>query len=112
MQCTATKLPITNNDEDLQSPIDVLSTYTTHLIAKAPKKNKISDIQDIDSISGEDFAEERSNDNSCGNNLLGLKIGQSGVIESPNYPENYPPNSECTWWLKVKVNQACTSQTK
>merc|ERR1712241_1467341 len=113
--CTATKLPIIKNDEDLQSPIDVLSTYTTHLTAKAPKKNKPSDILNTDSISGEDLAEERSNDKSCGNNFLGLKIGESGVIESPNYPENYPPNSECTWWLKSEKNSrieiSCDSLT-
>ena len=44
----------------------------------------------------------------CGTNLLDLKIGDSGLIQSPNYPENYPPNAECTWWLKVYIAELTT----
>ncbi len=29
----------------------------------------------------------------------------SGVIESPNYPENYPNNAECTWNVKLPNKQ-------
>uniref|UniRef100_A0A171AMT0 Cubilin-like protein n=1 Tax=Triatoma infestans TaxID=30076 RepID=A0A171AMT0_TRIIF len=34
-------------------------------------------------------------DTACGGNF----ISESGTIVSPNYPDNYPPNSECVWTL-------------
>jgi len=47
--------------------------------------------------------------------MLDLKIGDSGLIQSPNYPNNYPPNAECTWWLKSENNSrikiSCDSLT-
>ena len=37
----------------------------------------------------------------CGYQLKDLKIGDKGVIQTPNYPSNYPPDIQCIWWLKV-----------
>ena len=37
----------------------------------------------------------------CGANL----IGPSGEIKSPNYPNNYGNNQECTWQITVPVNK-------
>ena len=37
----------------------------------------------------------------CGFQLKELKIGDKGVIQTPNYPSNYPPDIQCIWWLKV-----------
>ncbi|CAH2250956.1 deleted in malignant brain tumors 1 -like [Pelobates cultripes] len=34
---------------------------------------------------------------SCG----GILIQQSGVITSPSYPNNYPPNARCTWDIRT-----------
>ena len=78
-----------------------MAPYTAHLTSKAPWESSHSNIANTDPLSTEYPAEERSNGETCGSNLLGLKIGDSGNISSPNYPENYPPNAECTWWLKV-----------
>ena len=72
-------------------------------------KTENSDIQNTDSISGEDFAEDRSNDKRCGSNLLGLKIGQSGVIESPNYPlDPYPGGLECLHTISASKGKVIT----
>lgn len=40
----------------------------------------------------------------CGQILDQLKAGQQGFIQSPNYPNNYPPNLECTWNLNATNN--------
>ena len=37
----------------------------------------------------------------CGFQIKELKIGDKGVIQTPNYPSNYPPDIQCIWWLKV-----------
>ena len=37
----------------------------------------------------------------CGFQIKELKIGDKGVIQTPNYPDNYPPDIQCIWWLKV-----------
>ena len=47
------------------------------------------------------LAPEIRNSEQCGFQLSGLKPGDKGVIETPNYPQNYPPNIQCIWWLKV-----------
>ena len=28
-------------------------------------------------------------------------VGTSGVLKTPNYPQNYPDNAECTWKIIV-----------
>lgn len=84
----------------------MLAPYTAHLPSKAPWEPNLSNSADTDPLSTEYLAEERTNAASCGGNFLDLKIGDSGVIESPNYPEDYPPNAECTWWLKVDSYEA------
>ena len=33
----------------------------------------------------------------CGGHLT----GESGEFKSPNFPENYPDNAECTWEITV-----------
>ena len=76
-----------------------MAPYTAELISKAPWTPSGSTIENADSSSRISHAQDRSS--SCGTNLLDLKIGHTGNITSPNYPDDYPPNSECTWWLKV-----------
>ena len=42
-------------------------------------------------------------DEQCGVNLSSLKLGDEGIIKTPNYPGNYPPDIQCIWWLKVYI---------
>ena len=37
----------------------------------------------------------------CGEVKEGLKGGDRGFIQSPNYPNAYPAGTECEWALKV-----------
>ena len=39
----------------------------------------------------------------CGFQNKDLKVGDKGIIQTPNYPENYPPDIQCIWWLKVRI---------
>ena len=41
----------------------------------------------------------------CGTQFTNLKIGDSGNITSPNYPELYPPSIKCAWWLQVTLTR-------
>lgn len=43
----------------------------------------------------------------CGFQYTGLKPGEKGTIQTPNYPENYPPDIQCIWWLKVTISSNC-----
>ncbi|XP_066929338.1 cubilin-like isoform X2 [Clytia hemisphaerica] len=36
---------------------------------------------------------------------------RDGVILSPNYPQNYPPNKQCTWNIKGNTNDVITINT-
>ncbi|XP_067858399.1 deleted in malignant brain tumors 1 protein-like isoform X2 [Heptranchias perlo] len=38
---------------------------------------------------------------SCG----GYLVDDSGSFASPNYPQQYPINSQCTWYIRVGINQ-------
>ena len=78
-----------------------MAPYTAELIPEAPWKLALTDGDNSETLSRGYYEQNRNNAQSCGKNLLDLKIGDSGLIESPNYPEDYPPNAECTWWLKV-----------
>lgn len=49
-----------------------------------------------------------SDGSDCGSVLLNLKRGQSGVLTSPNYPKDYPPNARCTWWLQAEEGEQIT----
>ena len=42
----------------------------------------------------------RSTSDSCGFQLANLKPGAKGVVKTPNYPDNYPANVQCIWWMK------------
>ena len=103
LQCRANKLPITVAEEELQSPVEVLAPYSSNLASKAPWQSILSTYTSISQHSSIDAPQDRANTYKCGSNMLDLKIGDSGLIQSPNYPRNYPPNAECTWWLKVPV---------
>ena len=39
----------------------------------------------------------------CGATITDLKVGDTGYIRSPNYPEDYPADIKCVWWLKVAL---------
>lgn len=101
LQSRASKLPITVAEEELQSPVQVLAPYSSNLASKAPWQSILSTYTSTSQFSNIDGPQERTNTYKCGRNMLDLKIGDSGLIQSPNYPRNYPPNAECTWWLKV-----------
>ena len=48
------------------------------------------------------LAQRRSHDEKiCGFQNDTLKAGDNGYLTSPNYPSDYPPKSQCIWWLKV-----------
>ena len=78
-----------------------MAPYTAKLIPEAPWKRFLTHVDNAETLSREYYDQNRNN--VCGKNLLDLKIGDTGLIESPNYPEDYPPNAECTWWLKVII---------
>ena len=40
----------------------------------------------------------------CGFQNKDLKVGDKGIIQTPNYPNDYPPDIQCIWWLKVRIN--------
>ncbi|CAG5131223.1 unnamed protein product, partial [Candidula unifasciata] len=42
-----------------------------------------------------------SQSTACGGEL----VEQSGVISSPNYPNNYPDNARCQWTITAKENE-------
>ena len=46
--------------------------------------------------------EGRTSDH-CGFQLYDLVPGDKGWISTPNYPQGYPPNLKCIWWLKVNL---------
>ena len=66
----------------------------------------VSMIEFPNMVNDEDFhlAPEIRNSGNCGFQLTGLKPGDKGVIQTPNYPENYPPDIQCIWWMKVVCN--------
>ena len=84
-----------------------MSPYAAKLVPEAPWRPSFTDGDNSQKLSGGNYDQNRNNAGVCGRNLLDLKIGDSGRIESPNYPEEYPPNAECTWWLKVVLLTSC-----
>jgi len=40
----------------------------------------------------------------CGFQNKDLKVGDKGIIQTPNYPNDYPPDIQCIWWLKGVEN--------
>ena len=50
-------------------------------------------------------AEGRTTSDHCGFQLYDLVPGDKGWISTPNYPQGYPPNLKCIWWLKVTINK-------
>ena len=90
-----------NGEQGLRSPVENLTPYASNRILKELGIESITGNKNTVSSPTQRLAKKRTNGKACGNNLLDLKIGDSGIITSPNYPENYPPDSECTWWLKV-----------
>ncbi|XP_063405765.1 MAM and LDL-receptor class A domain-containing protein 2-like [Mytilus trossulus] len=44
-----------------------------------------------------------SNSQTCGG-VINLAAGEERLIQSPNYPSNYPTGLECTWLIKGTVN--------
>ena len=48
------------------------------------------------------LVQQRShNGKSCGFQNDTLKAGDNGYLTSLNYPSDYPPSTQCIWWLKV-----------
>ena len=47
-----------------------------------------------------DFSSFSFNTARCGGDLVGTK----GEFHSPNYPNNYPPHTNCTWVIKGNKN--------
>ena len=78
-----------------------MAPYAAKLIHEAPWNPSFTDGSYSLVRSRESNDHRTTNVSHCGNNLLDLKIGESGYIQSPNYPEDYPPNADCTWWLKA-----------
>ena len=90
-----------NGDQGLRSSVENLAPYPSNRILKELGIESITSKKNTVSTPTQRLAKKSSNGKACGSNLLSLKIGDRGIITSPNYPENYPPDSECTWWLKV-----------
>ena len=36
----------------------------------------------------------------CGFQNKDLNVGDKAVIQTPNYPANYPSDIQCIWWLR------------
>ena len=56
-------------------------------------------------------AEGRTTSDHCGFQLYDLVPGDKGWISTPNYPQGYPPNLKCIWWLKVKNYSSAKEMT-
>lgn len=41
----------------------------------------------------------------CAGDCKFTVTGSSGIIKSPNYPNNYPTNKVCTWTIKVGATE-------
>merc|ERR550532_2221749 len=78
--------PITNDQQELHSPVEALAPYTENLGSKAPWKSNLPTYYDVPLDSSIAAPQERANSQRCGSNMLDLKIGDSGLIQSPNYP--------------------------
>ena len=85
--------------------IKVPVTSSTDDAAKGFKDLKVALLEQeyADMVYDSDFnlAPESRGSGDCGAQMAGLNIGDKGTIETPNYPQDYPPDIQCIWWLKV-----------
>ncbi|CAG2219803.1 unnamed protein product [Mytilus edulis] len=56
-----------------------------------------------DVLTGATCEQTVSNSQSCGG-VINLVAGEERLIQSPNYPSNYPTGLECTWLIKGPAN--------
>ncbi|XP_052085693.1 MAM and LDL-receptor class A domain-containing protein 2-like [Mytilus californianus] len=56
-----------------------------------------------DVLTGATCEQTVSNSQTCGG-VITLGVGEERIIESPNYPSNYPTGLECTWLIKGTAN--------
>ncbi|XP_069067650.1 cubilin [Pleurodeles waltl] len=48
----------------------------------------------------------------CGGNIYVSDANPTGVLTSPNYPSNYPPNADCVWIIIVPNGEAVQLEFK
>ncbi|XP_076090048.1 MAM and LDL-receptor class A domain-containing protein 1-like isoform X2 [Mytilus galloprovincialis] len=56
-----------------------------------------------DVLTGTTCEQTVSNSQTCGG-VINLAAGEERLIQSPNYPSNYPTGLECTWLIKGPAN--------
>ncbi|CAG2239910.1 HSPA1s [Mytilus edulis] len=56
-----------------------------------------------DVLTGATCEQTVSNSQTCGG-VINLATGEDRLIQSPNYPSNYPTGLECTWLIKGPAN--------
>ncbi|XP_052086548.1 MAM and LDL-receptor class A domain-containing protein 1-like [Mytilus californianus] len=56
-----------------------------------------------DVLTGATCEQTVSNNQTCGG-IITLDVGVERIIESPNYPSDYPTGLECTWLIKGTAN--------
>ena len=50
-----------------------------------------------------------STEGACGSEKpLVIESSNQGVIQTPNYPNNYPARSDCSWMIEVKNGMRVT----
>ena len=74
---------------------------TDNNVIPVKPKNMISDLVDDSEFH---LAPDMRSTPGCGFQLAGLKPGTKGVIKTPNYPDNYPSDVQCIWWLKGEIH--------
>jgi hypothetical protein len=112
-------IPVVKNDakppQDLKSVAPDVSVSKRHaanenvipdfVVSKrqAAFENVLPDVGDPEVVVPDFVVSKRQTpvEGDCGIQLTSLKIGDTGNITSPNYPNNYPPSVKCAWWLQV-----------
>ena len=86
------------------------ATIFKNLLAANNSGSKMNLVPESEFRLGPDLlAQQKSYDQkSCGFQNDTLKVGDNGYLTSPNYPLDYPPNSQCIWWLKVSRSTSCS----
>ncbi|CAG2055985.1 unnamed protein product, partial [Timema podura] len=82
---------------------DLCANATTPLIYPSPfSMNKVLAIQNSDKSYGKMNFTLRYSSSPCG----GVLNGPEETVSSPNYPNNYPPNTDCAWSVSYPEGQA------
>nr|CAD7602777.1 unnamed protein product [Timema genevievae] len=82
---------------------DICANATTPLVYPSPfSMNKVLAIQNSEKSYGKMNFTLKYSSSPCG----GVLNGPEETVSSPNYPNNYPPNTDCAWSVSYPEGQA------